>query len=125
MPARGPTACFQVHQVAFAMNLSKWNALPAEQKTKLADAFAKFEGESWAYSKELWEDAARCNVGKDCRIGKKFAMKEVQPTAADRQLVAEAVRTVSYPLWAESCDKVYDKCSAAWRQAIGPLAGIK
>ena len=116
---------FQVHQVAFAINLAKWKSLPADQQAKLATAFQKFEADAWAYSRELWTDAARCNTGKECRIGKKFSMKEVQPTAADRQLVADAVRTVSFPLWAESCDKVYDKCSAAWKQAIGPMVGLK
>jgi TRAP-type C4-dicarboxylate transport system substrate-binding protein len=116
---------FQVAQVAFAINLAKWNSLSADQRTKISEAFRKFEVDAWAYSRELWDDAARCNVGKECRIGKKFAMKEVPPTAADRQLVADAVRTVSFPLWAESCDKVYDKCSAVWKQAIGPMVGIK
>jgi TRAP-type C4-dicarboxylate transport system substrate-binding protein len=116
---------FQVHQVAFAINLAKWNALPADHKARLAEAFRQFEAEAWAYSRELWDDAARCNVGRECRIGKKYAMKEVAPTAADRQLVADAVRTVSFPLWAESCDKVYAQCSAVWKQAVGPLAGIK
>ena len=117
---------FQVHQVAFAMNLARWNALPADQKTKVAEAFRRFEADAWAYSRELWNDASACNVGRDpCRIGKKFALKEVPATAADRQLVADAVRTVSFPLWAESCDKVHEKCSAAWKQAVGPLVGIK
>ncbi|MBC5782742.1 TRAP transporter substrate-binding protein [Ramlibacter sp. USB13] len=116
---------FQVHQVAFAINLNKWKAMTPDQQAKVAAAFQKFEAEAWAYSRELWDDAARCNVGKECRIGKKFALKEVAPTAADRQLVADAVRTVSFPLWAESCDKVYDKCSSAWKQAIGPMVGLK
>jgi TRAP-type C4-dicarboxylate transport system substrate-binding protein len=116
---------FQVHQVAFAINLARWKTLSADQQARIAAAFQKFEADAWAYSKELWDDAARCNTGKECRIGKKFAMKEVQPTAADRQLVADAVRNVSFPLWAEACDKVYDKCSAAWKQAIGPMVGIK
>lgn len=116
---------FQVHHVAFAINLAKWNALGADQRAKIAAAFQKFEADAWAYSKELWDDAARCNTGRECRIGKKFALKEVQPTAADRQLVADAVRTVSFPLWAEACDKVYGKCSAIWKQAIGPMAGVK
>jgi TRAP-type C4-dicarboxylate transport system substrate-binding protein len=116
---------FQVHHVAFAINLAKWKALPADQQVKVAAAFSKFEADAWAYSRELWDDAARCNVGKECRIGKKFAMKEVPASAADRQLVADAVRTVSFPLWAEACDKVNAKCSAAWKQAVGPLVGIK
>lgn len=117
---------FQVHQVAFAINLAKWNALSADQRTKMAEAFKRFEADAWAYSRELWDDASNCNIGKDpCRIGKKFAMKQVPASAADRQLVTDAVRTVSYPLWAESCDKVNDKCSSAWKQAIGPMVGIK
>jgi TRAP-type C4-dicarboxylate transport system substrate-binding protein len=117
---------FQVHHNAFAINLAKWNALTPDQRTRLAEAFRKFEADAWAYSRELWDDAARCNVGKDpCKIGKKFALKEVPVSAADRKLVADAVRTVSLPLWAESCDKVNDKCSAAWKQAIGPVVGMK
>ena len=116
---------FQVHHVAFAINLAKWNALGADQRTKIAAAFQKFEADAWAYSKELWDDAARCNTGRECRIGKKFALKEVPPTAADRQLVADAVRTVSFPLWAEACDKVHARCSATWKQAIGPIVGVK
>ena len=117
---------FQVHQVSFAINLAKWNSLTPEQRSGLTAAFQKFETEAWAYSRELWTDAANCNVGRDpCKIGKKFAMKEVPATPADRQLVADAVRNVSFPLWAESCDKVYDKCSGAWKQAIGPMVGMK
>ncbi|MBA2963510.1 MULTISPECIES: TRAP transporter substrate-binding protein [Ramlibacter] len=117
---------FQVHYNAFAINLAKWNALPPEQRTKLAEAFRKFEADAWTYSRELWDDAARCNVGKDpCRIGKKFALKEVPVSAADRKVVADAVRTVSLPLWSEACDKVNDKCSAAWKQVIGPVVGLK
>ena len=61
-----------------------------------ADSIAAFSLQSgkeiWAYSKELFDDAVRCNVGKDCRIGKKFAMKEVAPTPADRQVVADAAK---------------------------------
>ncbi|MDB5742378.1 MAG: dctP1 [Polaromonas sp.] len=117
---------FQMHLVAYAMNLNKWNALSADQKTKVADAFKKLEADTWAYSRELWDDAARCNVGKEpCKVGKKFAMKEVAVTAADQKVVRDAVGAVSLPLWAEACDKTYDKCSAIWKQTIGPVAGIK
>ena len=117
---------FQMHLVAYAMNLNKWNTLSADQKAKVSDAFKKFEAESWAYSRELWDDAARCNVGKEpCKVGKKFAMKEVPVTPADQKIVRDAVGAVSLPLWAEVCDKTYDKCSATWKQTIGPVVGIK
>jgi TRAP-type C4-dicarboxylate transport system substrate-binding protein len=117
---------FQVHLVAFAINQAKWNALPADQRTKVAEAFKRFEADAWAYSRELWEDASRCNVGKDpCKLGKKFALKEVPVSAADRNLVSEAVGSVSLPLWAEACDKVQANCSATWKHSIGPIAGLK
>jgi TRAP-type C4-dicarboxylate transport system substrate-binding protein len=116
---------FQTHFVAYAMNLAKWNALPAEQRTKLAESFKRYESEVWAYSRELWDDAARCNVGKDpCRHGKKFALKEVAIRPADRQALRDAVGTVSLPLWSEACDKVHASCSATWKRAIGPLVGL-
>ncbi|SDE72244.1 TRAP-type C4-dicarboxylate transport system, substrate-binding protein [Variovorax sp. CF079] len=117
---------FQIHLVAYAINLKKWNALPPAQQTRMSEAFARFETEAWAYSRELWDDASRCNVGQEsCKYGKKYAMKEVPVKPADQKLVRDAVGAVSLPLWAEVCDKSYDKCSATWKQAIGPLVGIR
>jgi len=116
---------FQIALNAYAMNLSKWNALSADQKTKITDAFKKFEMEVWAYSRELFEDASRCNVGKEpCKTVKKFAMKDVPVKASDQQMIRDALTTVSLPIWSELCDKSYDKCSATWKQAIGPVVGI-
>ncbi len=117
---------FQIALNAYAINLAKWNALPADQKTKVLEAFRKFENDVWAYSKELFDDASRCNVGKEpCRTGKKFAMKDVAVKPGDQQLVRDALSTVSFPTWSESCDKTYAQCSAIWKQTIGPLVGVK
>jgi TRAP-type C4-dicarboxylate transport system substrate-binding protein len=117
---------FQIALNAYAINLGKWNALPADQKAKMQDAFRKFEGEVWTYSKELFDDASRCNVGKEpCKTGKKFAMKDVPVKESDRQMVRDALAAVSLPTWSELCDKSYDKCSATWKQVVGPIVGIK
>ena len=117
---------FQVAFNAYAMSLTKWNALSAEQKARMTEAFKKFEGEVWTYSRELFDDAVRCNVGKEpCKTVKKYSMKEVPVSAGDKQLVREALSSVSLPIWGELCDKTYDKCSAIWKQTIGPLVGIK
>ena len=117
---------FQVHQVAFAINLAKWKSLSADQQAKLTAAFQKFEGEVWSYSKELFDDAVRCNVGKDpCKTVKKYAMKDVPVSPADTKLIHDALNTVSLPTWSELCDKSYDKCSATWKQVVGPVVGIK
>jgi TRAP-type C4-dicarboxylate transport system substrate-binding protein len=117
---------FQIALNAYAMNLDKWNKLPADQKAKLTESFKKFETEVWAYSKELFDDAARCNVGKEpCKTVKKYKMTDVPVSAADNKLIHDALMTVSLPTWSEVCDKSYDKCSATWKQVVGPIVGIK
>jgi TRAP-type C4-dicarboxylate transport system substrate-binding protein len=117
---------FQIALNAYAMNLDKWNKLPADQKARLTESFRKFEGEVWAYSRELFEDASRCNVGKEpCKTVKKYNMKEVVVKPADLKLIHDALNTVSLPTWSEVCDKSYDKCSATWKQVVGPVVGIK
>lgn len=117
---------FQIALNAYAMNLSKWNALTPEQKTQLTEAFKKYENEVWAYSKELFDDASRCNVGKEpCKTVKKYKMVDVPVKAADQKLVHDALINVSLPTWSELCDKSYDKCSATWKQIVGPVVGIK
>ena len=117
---------FQIALNAYAINLEKWNKLPADQQTKITAAFKKYEGEVWAYSQELFEDASRCNVGKEpCKTGKKYKMVDVPVKAADIKLVHDALTTVSLPTWSELCDKSFDKCSATWKQVVGPVIGIK
>ncbi len=115
---------FQIALNAYAMNLDKWNKLPADQKTKITNAFKKYETDVWAYSKELFDDASRCNVGKEpCKTVKKYKMTDVPVKPADTRLIRDALTTVSLPTWSETCDKSYDKCSATWKQVIGPIDG--
>ena len=117
---------FQIALNAYAMNLAKWNSLSAEHKAKLTEAFRKYEASVWDYSRELFDDAVRCNVGKDpCKTVKKYALKGVPVRAEDEKAIRDALLTVSYPTWSELCDKSYDKCSATWKQLVGPIVGIK
>lgn len=117
---------FQIALNAYAINLAKWNALPPDQQHKLTAAFRKYEGEVWAYSRELFDDAVRCNVGKEpCRTVKKYALKEVPVKASDEKMIRDGLSSVSFPVWSELCDKSYDKCSATWKQTIGPIVGVK
>ena len=117
---------FQIALNAYAMNLAKWNALSPEHKAKLTEAFRKYEAGVWEYSRELFDDAVRCNVGKDpCKTVKKYAMKDVPVRREDEKAIRDALQTVSYPTWSELCDKSYDKCSTTWKQLVGPIVGIK
>jgi hypothetical protein len=52
-------------------------------------------------------------------------MTEVTVKPADLKLINDALSTVSLPTWSETCDKSYDKCSATWKQVVGPVVGIK
>jgi TRAP-type C4-dicarboxylate transport system substrate-binding protein len=117
---------FQIALNAYAISLNKWNALSAEQKTALTEAFRKYETEVWAYSRDLFDDAVRCNVGKEpCKTVKKYNLKEVAVKPGDQQMIRDALNTVSLPIWSELCDKSYDKCSATWKQVVGPVVGVK
>jgi hypothetical protein len=52
-------------------------------------------------------------------------MKDVPVKAADTQLIHDALMTVSLPTWSELCDKSFDKCSATWKQVVGPVVNLK
>jgi TRAP-type transport system periplasmic protein len=117
---------FQIAFNAYAINTASWRKFDANQQEVLTAAFKKLEDDIWSYSKEIFDDAVRCNVGKDpCTTVKKFAMKEVPVSDADLKLVREAVASVSFPAFAEVCDKSFTGCSAEWKKLLGPIAGIQ
>jgi TRAP-type transport system periplasmic protein len=117
---------FQIALNAYGMSLNKWKSLKPDQQAKFTEAFKKLEDEIWAYSKEIFEDAVRCNVGKEpCTTVKKYKMTEVPVKPADQKLVQEGLATISFPTWAEVCDKSYPGCSATWKKLVGPIAGIQ
>ncbi len=117
---------FQIAFNAYAINLKSWAKFDAQQQARLTAAFKKLEDDIWAYSQELFDDAVRCNVGKEpCTTVKKYAMKEVPVSAADLALVKEAIETVSLPAFAEVCDKSFAGCAAEWKRLLGPVTGIK
>ena len=46
-------------------------------------------------------------------------------TPGDSELIRSAVTKVSYPAWAEVCDKSNPGCSAKWNAAVAPVLGLK
>lgn len=117
---------FQSAVQAYAINLDTWKKMTPDQQQKLMAAFGKLEKDIFDYSKELFDDALRCNVGKEpCTTVKKYSMKEVPVSAADQALVREAVAKVSFPAWAEVCEKSYPGCTKAWKDALGGITNIK
>jgi TRAP-type transport system periplasmic protein len=116
----------QVAVQGYGISTATWNKLSADQKTKLQTGIEGLTNDIWTYSKELWDDAMRCNAGQDpCTTGRKYKLTTVQVQPADLELVKNAVKDISFPAWSEACDKVNPGCSAAWRASVGPIVGLK
>jgi TRAP-type C4-dicarboxylate transport system substrate-binding protein len=117
---------FQIALNAYGMNLNKWKSLSPDLQAKFTQSFRALEVDIWQYSQEIFDDAVRCNVGKDpCVTVKKYKMTEVAVKPEDQKLVQEALTTISLPTWAELCDKSYPECSAIWKKQVGPIVGLK
>jgi TRAP-type transport system periplasmic protein len=117
---------FQIALNAYAINLNTWKKFTPEQQTKLTAAFKQSEDDIWSYSKELFDDAVRCNVGKEpCTTVKKFKMVEVPVKEADLKLVRDAIQTVSFPAWSEVCNKSFSSCGEIWKKRLGSIVGVK
>jgi TRAP-type C4-dicarboxylate transport system substrate-binding protein len=117
---------FQIALNGYGITLAAWNKLKPDQQKKLQAAFDGLLAEIWTYSEELFLDASNCNVGKDpCTTGKKFNLVNVPVTKADLDIVRRAVRDISFPVWAEICDRSNPGCSATWKKTVGPVVGMK
>ncbi|MDH3594811.1 MAG: TRAP transporter substrate-binding protein [Rhodospirillales bacterium] len=116
---------FQVGFNGYAINLDTWNKLDPDQQNKLQSAINGLNADIWAYSEELFEDALRCNVGKEpCTTVTKYNMKNVPVTDADLKLVSEAVGKTSFPTWSKVCEQSLPGCGEKWKQILGPLVGL-
>ncbi len=115
----------QVAVQGYAITLNAWNKLTPDQQKKLEDSIKKLTADIWTYSKELWDDGMRCNAGQDpCTTGKKYSLKTVDVKPEDVEFVKAAVKEISFPAWAENCDKVNPECSATWKKTVGPIVGL-
>ena len=117
---------FQMALNGYGINLNTWNKLTPDQQAKLSAAFDELTEEIWDYSEHLFEDAVRCNIGQDpCETVKKFSLVNVPVTQEDLDIVSNAVAEVSFPAWAEICDKSNPNCSADWKRTVGARVGVK
>jgi TRAP-type C4-dicarboxylate transport system substrate-binding protein len=116
----------QIALNGYGITLRAWNRLSPEQQKKFQAAIDALLDEIWQYSEHLFLDASNCNVGKDpCTTGKKFNLVNVPVTQGDIDIVRKAVREISFPAWAEVCDRSNPGCSATWKKAVGPIVGLK
>jgi len=117
---------FQVGINAYGIALSAWNRLPPAQQATLASALQRLSDDIWSYSEDLADQAIECSVGaRPCESGERFGLTKVPVADADQMLVRRALREASFPRWAQACDTHDPGCSAFWKQAVGPLVGIR
>lgn len=116
----------QMSVQGYAVSLRAWNKLDPELQAGLQKAISGLNDEIWTYSKELFDDAMRCNAGQDpCTTGKKYKLTTVEVTDQDRELVKSVVRDISFATWKEQCDASVPGCSDQWLKTVGPIVGLK
>ena len=126
-------AWLKAHAVAVSWHeFSQLGQIPEERpEARIVTVFrvARLDGRKLVIEgvrEELFDDAVRCNVGKEpCTTVKKYNLVEVPVTEADQKLVRDAMVEVSLPAWSEQCDKNYPDCTKVWRSTIGPVVGVK
>jgi len=117
---------FQVGFNGYAINLDTWNKLNEEQQKKLQSAIDGLNADIWVYSKELFDDALRCNVGQEpCTTVTKYNMKNVPVSDEDLKMVADAVGKTSFPAWSAVCEKSMPGCTEKWKQILGSVVGLE
>lgn len=116
----------QIAVQGYGMNLNVWNGFSEEEQGRIQAAFDELTGNIWNYSDELFDDAMRCNVGEEpCELNKPYDLVGVPVADADVELVQAAVNELSFPSWAEPCDKTNPECSQLWKETVGVRLGIE
>jgi TRAP-type C4-dicarboxylate transport system substrate-binding protein len=113
---------FQLALNGYGINLDTYNAMTPEDQEKLETSFDELVEEIWEYSELLFDDAVRCNVGESpCDTVNEYDLTLVEITEEDRAIIENAVMDISFPSWAETCDKQNPTCSEDWEEKVGSL----
>ncbi|MDX6805953.1 TRAP transporter substrate-binding protein [Terrihabitans rhizophilus] len=107
------------------INLNTWKKFSPEQQQKLTEQFKALEDQFWQLATSANDDAIACNTGQDsCSGHKKFSMKLVEISDADRQKIKEVAESTVLPIWKKTCDAVDPQCSENWNKTAGAAAGL-
>lgn len=107
------------------INLDTWKKFSPEQQAKLMVQFKALEDQLWNLAITANDDATACSTGQgECKAHKKFAMKLVEISPADRQAIKEVAEKVVLPIWKKTCNAVDAGCSAKWNETAGAAAGL-
>ncbi|MGI9132545.1 MAG: TRAP transporter substrate-binding protein [Rhodoferax sp.] len=105
----------------YAISLRKWNALSKRQQVALQQAFDRYIDDLWKFSLEVRDDAARCNVGGNCKYGKTYHMDVTEPSPQDVQQLRDITINKLLPEWGAICAKVHPNCVSEWQAQLAVL----
>ncbi len=109
--------------VVTAINLDKWNALPAEdQETIQSTIKSEFEDKVWADAQGQLDDDIACLTGNgECPFGDAREMVLVPATDADLARAKDVLTTEVLPDWAS---RAGDDWVAMWNDSVGKVADV-
>ncbi len=109
--------------IAFgAINLDKWNKMPADQQALLQSEIDALTDRMWAETALEDEVAISCITGQACDIGEKGSMVLVEPSAEDLVARDRVANEVVIPRWAARCGA---DCAATWNGSVGKILGVQ
>lgn len=107
------------------INLDTWKKFSPEQQAKLMVQFKALEDQLWDLAITANDDATACSTGQaSCKAHKKFTMKLVEISSADRQAIKDVAEKVVLPIWKKTCNAVDAGCAAKWNETAGAAAGL-
>lgn len=109
--------------VVTAMNLDRWNSLPAETQALIAEQVAVgFEAPAWEAAQGALDRDIACLTGGDCAAGAAAGMTLVPASEADMATARAALTDRVLPDWA---GRAGDAWVARWNDTVGAVVGVR
>jgi len=110
------------NQILYAVNQNAWNKLEAPLRDLITTHISEMVENIWADADKETKLGIACNTGApECTESVKGKMVRVDPSEADRALLAKITREVTIPQWAKRCSK---QCVADFNATIAKVIGI-
>lgn len=108
--------------VVTAVNLDKWNALSAEQRTLIESEIKKnFEDKAWADAQGALTRDVSCLTGGECALGESRKMVLVEATKEEFESTRKLLESEILPDWAERAGPEW---VSRWNETVGKTVGV-
>ncbi len=111
----------------YYVNLSWWNGLDPAVRTFMTAVLNDVDKAQWTVGADVTQDAIECNTGNaaNCKLHTlvtRNPMKEVKPTAADKELVAKILGQSVLPGWVKRCGA---RCGEIYNEVVAPITKVR